>query len=532
MADVSALQQVISENIYPNSNREITANKMLAVFSSLTNLLEDTLINTGIVVDGPSVFNGLTTVNGIFSNSLGSNTYFRTSNIKGSNTLSLHNNNSPSTTNYFLSNSTTSSALNAPTSIELRIADVPKLVTNATGTQITGALVVTNGITVNTGKVMVGGNIEPIQTGTLYDLGNSVVPFGKIYSNSIIGSTGLMDLSTTSSGDIRFNTTQSNSEFVRFFGTTGNVVFKSKGGTSVDNGYKVDIIGSARANTLMLLNKFELVASSGVSSITGNITIISGAVLSSADNQNSIGSTTQNFAGLYARSTISNAKLNILSAKTFGTYFGFNEIDNASFTNSYGGFFATTGNFFVQASGILPTDDTLYRLQVFGNAKVGGELNVTGGLSVSGQLSFYGISRLYGTLIVQGSIVPESPAVQSLGDDTIGFALVSARRFMSIYDTMILSSSSDIVFRFNATSNIFARFTSTAGNLILQTLGSAATDSGERLQVNGTAKITGNLIVPTIMVSSLQTFADNTEAAALPTNALYKTPLGEVRIKV
>jgi len=157
-------------------------------------------------------------------------------------------------------------------------------------------------------------------------------------------------------------------------------------------------------------------------------------------------------------------------------------------------------------------------------------VDLTTAQTVAGNKTFSGTTTL-GVTSVGGNFVPTSGNVYELGSATLRFSTVYSSSFLSTgagtFGTTALGSS--IFFRQGATSQLIGGFFGTSGNFILQTgAANLGTDSGQKLQVNGTAKITGTLNLGTVPV-----YADNAAAVTggLVIGDIYRTSTGQLMIR-
>lgn len=157
-----------------------------------------------------------------------------------------------------------------------------------------------------------------------------------------------------------------------------------------------------------------------------------------------------------------------------------------------------------------------------GLVHIAGVETITGAKTLSATLTTAQISN-------GGSIIPTGNGLYALGTASLAFTTAFASNVSSPGNlTLVTSASGATVFRPTGGTNEYGRFSGTTGEFVLQTLGAAATNTGERLQVNGSAKITGSISAP-----GLPVYADNAAAttAGLPVNQFYRTPTGVVMVR-
>lgn len=105
--------------------------------------------------------------------------------------------------------------------------------------------------------------------------------------------------------------------------------------------------------------------------VDGNVTI-AGNILPEANGTRTLGSVSFNYAGLYTTSIVSQGTFNFDKGAVGNLLFR-----NGSSGTILGGFHATTGNYFLQASGAAPADSG-ERLQVVGSTKLDGVVSING----------------------------------------------------------------------------------------------------------------------------------------------------------
>lgn len=107
-----------------------------------------------------------------------------------------------------------------------------------------------------------------------------------------------------------------------------------------------------------------------------------------------------------------------------------------------------------------------------------------------------GITRLDGAVTLGGTITPSANITYNLGSSSNNFALVYTPAIASGTGlTFAKAAGSNTIFTHGSGSTIYAGYFSTTGNAFLQAPGTIPTDTTERLQVYGTAKITGNTAI-------------------------------------
>lgn len=146
----------------------------------------------------------------------------------------------------------------------------------------------------------------------------------------------------------------------------------------------------------------------------------------------------------------------------------------------------------------------------------------TGGTQTNGGFKFdvNGSSRLNGTttiggnLTINGSIFPDADSARNLGSSTARWQVFVSTMFKGV-------ASNGMQFAVNnAASEVFARFHTTSHNFLLQAAGTAGGDTGERLQVQGTTLLNGNVSLGgNITVPTTNTYSIGTSALRL--NEVY-----------
>jgi hypothetical protein len=155
------------------------------------------------------------------------------------------------------------------------------------------------------------------------------------------------------------------------------------------------------------------------------------------------------------------------------------------------------------------TTDTGERFQVQGTTLLNGSVTFSSstGMFWDAANSRLGIGTNTPSRKLQ--LVGASALFQNAGDFEFDLLNTSSGNFLRLVagtsDTTI-GTIQNVALSFVMNSTRYGRFTSTNGNLILQN-GGTFTDSGERLQVNGTTKITGNT---EISAGNLSIFTTNT----------------------
>jgi hypothetical protein len=193
----------------------------------------------------------------------------------------------------------------------------------------------------NTGLLTLGNNAIPDGDNTR-SLGSTTARFAVVYAINVSkGNAGnSFNLAVTNTSDI----------YMRVQPTTNNFVMQSAGSAPTENNYKLTIDGTgASAGSLLVTN--------GISTFGGNI-------LANANGTLDIGSTSNKFNNIYVNNVRGNGTLRITAGT--GNSIIFSQISDAT---TVGQFFATTGNFALQAPAALPTDDLVNRLQVAGSVK-------------------------------------------------------------------------------------------------------------------------------------------------------------------
>jgi len=225
----------------------------------------------------------------------------------------------------------------------------------------------------------------------------------------------------------------------------GNVLIN----TTTDAGYKLDVNGTAR-----------------VSGTTNNLTItnqggVTPSLLLEADR-----------SGWYQSISIKGGTT-VLSTKTLllGQY----DNGNALIFNQSA------------ADIIFSTDSTeRFRLKNSGNVLI----NTT--TDAGYKLDVNGTARVSGVLTVVGNILPSAGGTYNVGSAGVPFS--NGFFINTVYSNQFASYNSHLYF---ANSGVnFARITNTTGNFIIQN-GGTFTDAGYRLDVNGTARVSGDCFLST-----------------------------------
>jgi hypothetical protein len=168
------------------------------------------------------------------------------------------------------------------------------------------------------------------------------------------------------------------------------------------------------------------------------------------------------------------------------------------------GLHLTTGNFFLQAAGTTPVDSG-FRLDVTGTSKF------TGNITVAGNILFDGNST------------------RDVGSSTNKAANIWSSNFLSSTSVRYggTSQAGNILYQFGTSAQLIAGFQATTGNMFVQSAGIVPADSGFKLDVGGTFRVTGQFTLGTAV-----TYTDNTAAVSggLTSGQIYKTATGQLMI--
>jgi hypothetical protein len=274
-------------------------------------------------------------------------------------------------------------------------------------------------------------------------LGNNLIPDGDATRN--IGMSGFRFnayLSSILKGNdaagINFSGTAG--AFARFQPATHNLTLGAAGSTGTDTGERLQVIGTSK--------------------LAGDVTV-TGNVLPEAANTRDIGGAAAKWANIYTTNILNPTSAINVGVTSGGVGINFRQGNAAQIT---GGAFPTTGNWFFQAPGAVPTD-LGHRLQI------------------------QGTTFLNGSTSVGGNVLPDGDLTRSLGQLGTRWQLYTG----NIYSG---ATANGIGFSHTSSANLFAVFRATTGNLLLQSPGTAPADAGERLQVMGTSRLAGNVTQP------------------------------------
>ena len=189
-------------------------------------------------------------------------------------------------------------------------------------------------------------------------------------------------------------------------------------------------------------------------------------------------------------------------------------LGGAGSSTTYGRFFATSGNLLLQNGGTFT--DNLAGLQL--NHSITASAAIARGMSITSQLTasanndvlvgldiaptfnngaFTGVTNY--SLRVTNAIVPSVAAGANLGVSTLNWGRVFTNRLSSGAGVDLTLSPNGSTANLNiqlneAVGNTIARFFATTGNLLLQN-GGTFTDTGERLQVSGSSRFIGDMVI-------------------------------------
>ncbi len=324
-----------------------------------------------------------------------------------------------------------------------------------------------------TALINLGGNIVPTLNAT-YTLGTNTVYLGNAYSARFTSLEFLNETasstyfgSTLSSQRVLFRMGTSSQIAGGFHLTTGDFFTQSIGAVSTDNLAGVQFnnnktAASAIARTVYIGGTLTAAANNDVlvgldisptftaGAFTGVIPYAirhTGSVAPSVDSTYGLGFSTAKYANVYT-----------LAVNSGGTSLGL--IASAiRALNVY-----TSGRIGIQNGGTY-TDDTVNQLQVTGT------------------------SRFTGNVTLAGDIIPEASGTRSIGSSTF--------RLNNIFPTNILkgSAGSSMNMGLTNTSDIFFRVQPTTNNIHIQATGTAPTETGYKLTVDGTGATNGGLSI-------------------------------------
>ena len=431
-------------------------NHASAGYATSTALNDYVPIAGATTVTGNKTFTGTTTLGttsiaGNFTPSVDNNYTLGTASLRWSAIFSP----------YFVSNGATSfGTTNTTSNIQFRQGSTSQLVGGFYGTsgnlvlQVAGSSLGTDsgqrlqvmGTTLLGGNTSIAGDFLPDTLGTR-NVGSATLRFSSIYAGNFYSGGTAVFGSILTTGPVLFRQSASAQYVGGFFATTGNHFIQPVGVLPTDTGERLQVTGTS------LLN---------------GATSIGGALTPTADAVYSLGTGSFRWATVVAPTFINS------TAVTFGTTNNGSSIFFRQGTTSQyvGGFYLTSGNFSVQPAGATLGTDTGERLQVEGTSRLGGAVTVT------------------------GSITPTTDNTYSVGSSSVGFQTIYSRGYFSPGTVTIGNTSSgfNLLFRQGSSTQLVGGFFATSNNFVIQGAASALpVDSGHRLQVQGTARITGKL---------------------------------------
>jgi hypothetical protein len=394
--------------------------------------------------------------------------------------------------NLYIVNSYTNGSVTNPAAIALTsTGNVGIGKTNpSTVLDVSGSVSVTGSLLV-TGSTTVAGNIVPSIDAT-YTLGASGIRFANIYSQTGVISSLYTNAVRSSSSNIKIQPNVGNGVWAQWFDTTGNLTLQSSSVTTpIDDGInRLQVSGSARITDGLTV--------SGSLNVTGSTTV-AGNIVPVTDITYDLGTTSKRFnnvRGFKSEFTY------YYSPSSTESYFGSgtNNAINFPINNLvYGKFAATTGNFLLQNGGTTYVDDTVNRLQVSGSAR---------------------ISHTAATpLIIERTNSVSNTNIQFKNDTTSLFIGQMANSNIGIGPSQNLVASSQLTV-----------FTST-GNVVIQN-GGTPVDTGYRLDVSGSARITNGLTVTgSLLVTGSTTVTGNIAPSANVTYDLGSASNNFLRVR-
>lgn len=289
-----------------------------------------------------------------------------------------------------------------------------------------------------------GGNITPTVNGTRL-IGSSTFQYLSAYTRAVIGDSLFVGANGSTNLTFGYNG-GSNVSATLFNG--GNFLIQN-GGTHTNAGYLLDVTGTTRLN--------------------GNVTV-GGSVNPDGDATRNLGSQTarwQLFVSTLLKGNNTNG-MNFAGATGSDVFLRFQPTThNAVFQNAGAGI-AETG----------------YRVSIDGTSAINGAFQVTNGVS-----SFGGNVSITGNLLMSGQILPDSDNTRTLGSSTLRMSTVYA----------IHVSKGNIGNSFNLavtnTTDIYMRVQPTTNNFVFQQIGTAPSETGYKVTIDGTGAANGALFV-------------------------------------
>jgi hypothetical protein len=358
-------------------------------------------------------------------------------------------------------------------------------------------------------------------------------PISTLVQNALNGKQATISLTTTgNSGASTFAANVLNIPTYSLSGLGGQPLATNLTSISALTFASTSFVKMTAAGTFALdTNTYLTAESDTLASVTGRgnattnaITVggltTSGNILNNAGYTYNIGTSANPFATIFA--------VNYNSPANFNIQAGQNLILQVASTNALQ-IFQTTRNVVIQNGGTFT--DSGFRLDVNGTARIQNQLTTTGSITAASAIArgvymnqtlvasanndvlvgldiqptftagaFTGVTNI--ALRHAGNISPSVDNTYTLGTGTNGYGLVWSRIFRS-NNTLTLQGQTDIVF--SNTTIIAAKIMTTTGNFIIQN-GGTFTDAGFRLDVVGTARISGTTtITPDALTGTLAT---------------------------
>jgi len=254
---------------------------------------------------------------------------------------------------------------------------------------VSGSARITNGLTVTgslniTGSITSSGDIVPSLNNT-YNLGTSANNFNIIYSSFLAGA-GLFTINTYNGNSQQWQVSGVNK--MQLFGSSGNLLIQN-GGTFTDNGYRLQVSGSAR-----ITNGLTVTGSLIAPSITGSL--FGTASFATTASYASNGGVTQIVAG--TNITITNGGSGSVTINSSGgggaafPYTGSAQITGSlivtgSTTSTQGFIKPGAGSQYLLADGTTTASTGGSLFPFTGSAQITGSLNVVGPTSITGSLT-------------------------------------------------------------------------------------------------------------------------------------------------
>lgn len=378
----------------------------------------------------------------------------------------------------------------------------------------TGERVQVEGATKLNGNVTVGGGIIPLTDAT-YSLGSPTLRYNGVYAPFYY--TGL------STNSINFAQTSGSNTFARFHGTTNNLVLQPAGAIPSDlTAYRLQVTGAGRFTGNLVHaatgNYFNYNTSDETTNyeramIGWNANVLSIGTESAGTGTSRVmelkaGSSilTYNQTDLtpvfqFQRSTGFRSPVVGLTgsmSQSSGTTYGFADIRtiNQTATAGYNSLYSSV---FEQALG--SGQKFLINVGTNSAAANGGTHSPKFTVENTGLITAY------------GNYVPATNGSVSIGTSALRFIEIWAGTVLNASNLLIGSSSTaaGVYIRQGTNSQISAGWHLTTGNHFMQAPGSLPTDTGERAQIYGTMKVTGDVSHPTPGTGDIYTSPNGTK---------------------